>query len=410
MPQFRYRARDAEGRPREGTLESDSPSEVARLLRAEGCAVLEVAPTASAPAPRADIPLPPRYHPAWLLPVTSFDVELGVWQLSSMLRSGLSILTALETAARQARRPRAARLWTDLRDSIRRGESLADAMEGHRSAFGPYLVQLVRVGERSGEMDVVLTRAAEHLASRRDIRLMVLNALLYPAITILMALGVTAYLVSVVIPRVAEFLEAGGASLPAMTRSLLDASDWVRANGLAVLAAIVFAIAAVVVVRRHPQGRETLDAAALRIPLFGGILRLSGTAVFARGLGLLVESGVSLLDSLRTVAQLLTNRRLSRRVDDAADAVVRGGSLAAALEAAPEFLPMLSRMTAVAENTGTLSETMAEVASFHERMLVVAIRRLSSAIEPVVIIVTGLLVGYVYISFFLALFSMAGAA
>lgn len=409
MPTYSYKIRDAEGRSQEGRLEAESPSEAARMLRASGAAVLDIRPVES-PAGGRGSALPGAASPLWLLPVTSFDIELGIWQLSSMLKSGVSILLALETAAAQARRPRAARLWLDLRERIQRGESLGDAMEHHGRVFGPYLVQLVRVGEHSGEMDEALTRAAEHLASHRDVRMMVINALIYPALTVLMAIAVSVYLIVAVIPKVAEFLQSSDAALPAMTQSLLDLSAWMQAHGLSALAVVAAVVLGVVLVRRTDAGREALDALALRIPPFGGVLRLAGTAVFSRGLGLLLASGVSLLDALRVVAKLLTNRRLSQRIEAAADTVVRGGSLASALEEAPEFLPMLCRMTAVAETTGALAETMAEVASFHERMLVLAIKRLSAALEPAVIVVTGLVVGYVYISFFLALFSMAGAA
>lgn len=412
MPRFDYRIRDADGRTQTGSLEAESASAAAQSLRAAGAAVLDVQPSRQSSDTPLDgaVHLPSPAHPAWLLPATSFDVELGIWQLSSMLRSGLSILSALETVAAQSRRPRAARVWLDIRERIQRGESLGDAMERHRRMFGPYIVQLVRVGEQSGEMDAALARAAEHLSSHRDIRMMVVNALIYPAITLLMAAGVSVYLVLGVIPKVADFLASGGAELPGTTQSLVDLSEWLRANGLAVLAIAAAVVAAFLLVRRHPAGRDLLDAAALRLPPFGRILRLSGTAIFSRGLGLLIESGVSLLDALHVVAQLLGNRRLSRRVEEAAASVVKGGSLAASLAASPEFLPMLPRMTAVAENTGTLAETMAEVAAFHERMLVLSIKRLSAAVEPVVIVFTGLVVGYVYIAFFMALFSMANAA
>ena len=408
MPVFAYNARTPDGRAVAGTIQAADAADAARQLRRDGCVVLDVAP-AAASGPRPAGELPP-WHPRWLLRVASFDVEIGLWQLASMLRSGMSILAALDTVSEQARRPRAARVWSGLADAIRQGMSLGDAMERHGRVFGPYVVQLARVGEHSGEMDVALTRAAEHLAMHRDVRMMVVNALIYPALTILMALGVSAYLVVGVIPKVAEFLESSGAALPAMTQGLLDASAWLRANGPATLAAVAAAALAFALARRTRAGREALDAAALRLPPFAGVLRLSGTAVFARGTGLLVESGVSLVDSLRVVAQLLPNRRLSRRVEDAIRTVTQGGTLSGALQAAPEFLPMLGRMTAVAEATGTLAETMAEVAAFHERMLVLAIKRLSAAIEPVVILVTGLVVGYVYVAFFLALFSMAGAA
>ena len=312
MATFAYRARTPDGRTTAGVLQAADAAEAARIVRRDGSALLELGPAEDTRRRRPGER--PPWHPSWLLPMGVFDVELGLWQLSSMLRSGVSILAALETVADQARRPRAARVWHDVAERIRQGESLGDAMERHGRVFGPYVVQLVRVGEHSGEMDVALSRGAEHLAMHRDVRMMVVNALIYPVLTILMAIGVSAYLVLAVIPKVAAFLESSGASLPAMTQSLLDLAGWLRAHGPLALGIAAAAVAGFALVRRTAAGREFLDAAALRIPPFAGVLRLSGTAVFARGVGLLVDSGVSLVDALGVVSQLLGNRRLSRRV------------------------------------------------------------------------------------------------
>lgn len=407
MPIFTYRAKDAQGQTRAGTSEAESAARLAEELRGAGLAVLEISP-ARGRAARAD-GLPPRWHPAWLLPVTSLDVELGLRQVASMLRSGVSILAALKTAARQSDRPRAARVWAELDARIRTGANLSDAMARHRGVFSDYVTQLVRVGEHSGELDVSMTRAAEHLELHRNVRMMVVNALIYPLIATLMAFGVSAYLVVIVIPKVAAFLQAGGVALPALTQLLMDLSLWVTLNGPQLLAAAAGAVAVWLAVRRLPAGRDGQDALLLKIPVVGRILRVSATAVFARGLGMLIDSGVTLLDALEVVGRLLDNGRLSRRVGEARLSVMRGDPLARALENAPEFLPMLARMTAVAEATGTLGPTLSEVARFHESLLVITIKRLSVSIEPLLIILTGGIVGFVYIAFFVALFSMASS-
>ena len=404
---YAYRARDAQGGLRTGESEADSVARLSELLRGSGLVVLDIQPAGRGASREGG--LPPVWHPAWLLPVTSLDVELGLRQLASMLRSGLSVLAALKTVASQSGKPRAARMWADLDGHIRRGGNLSDAMEGHRKAFGRYVTQLVRVGEHSGEMDMSLTHAAEHLELQRNVRMMVTNALIYPVLTMLTALGVSGYLVVAVIPKVASFLDTGGARLPAITQMLVDFSFWLRVNGAAVLAAVAGVVAAWLAVRRWPPGRDREDALLLRVPVVGHVLRLSATAVCARGLGILIDSGVTLLDALDVVACLFTNRRLSRRVDEARLGVMRGDPLAAALGRAPEFLPMLASMAAVAEATGTLGPTLNEVARFHEGLLVLTIKRLSVSIEPLMIVITGGIVGFVYIAFFVALFSMASS-
>ena len=190
----------------------------------------------------------------------------------------------------------------------------------------------------------------------------------------------------------------------------MDFSDWVNANGLVILACVGGAAAAWMAVRLHSGGRELEDVFLLKVPVVGRILRLSGTALFARSMQIMTESGVPLLDSLATGARLMANRRFRRRVAAAHDGVMRGQTLAESLEPASEFMPMLRRMAAVGEVSGSLPESFGETARFHEMLLAIAVKRFGILIEPVMIAVTGGIVGFVYIAFFMALFAIAGAA
>lgn len=396
---------DPSGTRRTVRRDAASARDAASSLRAEGCAVVAVEETKDG-AVGADAR--PFWHLSWLKPVTRFDIELGLGQLASMVKSGVPLLESLDTVAEQSVSPRAARLWRRVRDRVASGSPLSEALRRDARRFGEASIALVRVGEQSGELDAALLHAAHQMESQRNLRSLTMNALAYPAFAIVAAIGVCAFLVVVVIPKIAAFLEGGGAELPAMTRNLVDISDWLAANGIAVLGGIAAVAAAFFAVRAIPSGRLALDTAALRIPVSGRIFRLAGTAVFARAMGMLVGSGVTLLDSLDVSAGLLQNRRLRRRVVEARDAVMAGGALSPPLKGAGGFMPMLSQMAAVGEATGSLAESFSEVARFHEAMLAVAIKRFSVTIEPLMIIVTGLIVGYVYVAFFLALFSMAG--
>lgn len=397
-----------DGRKERRAVEAQDRAAAMRILRAEAAAVIsleerDAAPGAAAPAGRKT-----RRRTRLLRP-RGLDVEFGLRQLSSMLRSGLSLLIALRTSAEQARTRRAARVWTGLGDEIETGVTLCSAMEESR-CFDPYTLALVRMGEQSGELDATLERAAEHMGRRREMRMMLVNALIYPALVVLMTLGVVGFIVLRVIPQIQSFLAQSNQALPAMTQMLLDISLAVREHGRQAAAGILAAVLALFLARRTPRGREQTDRLALFLPVSGRILRLSATAAAARGLAILLDSGVSLLDSLETAAALIRNRRLRRRLTDAREAVIRGETLAGALAAAPEFMPMLAKMTAVGEATGTLGATLGEIARFHEMLLENAVRRFGALIEPVLILVVGGIVGFVYTAFFLALFSIATAA
>ena len=402
MACFSATVKDADGVRRELLREAESAEALSAQLRGEGLLVLGMVRT------RGGDSLPPAYHPAWLLPMTSLDVEMGLRQLASMLKSGVSLLMALETVGEQARRPRAARTWRRVHDRVLAGDSFADALAAQGRRFSELVVRLARVGEHSGELNVALLRAGEQLEARRNLRALVVNALVYPVLAVVMTIGVSSFLVVAVIPKIAAFLQAGGGELPEMTRMLVDLSGWLVAHGVGIVVAVVGLVAGWLALRATRKGRELEDALLLRLPVAGKILKLSATAVFARAMQTLVMSGVSLLDALEVASKLLANRRFRRRVETARDEVMRGTALATALSAAKEFTPMLSRMAAVGEVTGSLSETFGETARFHETMLAIAVKRFSVLIEPVMICITGAIVGFVYIAFFMAIFSLAG--
>ena len=400
---FEVRARAADGVARSFTREADDRAALLSDLKREGYVVLGVSEISSASE------LPPWWDIRWLKPMTGFDVEMGLRQLASMLRSGVTLLAALRITAEQATGPRAAKCWKEIGDKVMKGGSFEQALASRTDVFTGVTVRLAGIGEKTGEMEKAVTRSAEQLEARRNLRMQVVNALVYPLLAVVMAIGVSVFLVTAVIPKIGKFLEAGGAELPAITRMLMDTADWFDANGLKLAVYLAAAIAAWCVVRRNGKGREWEDAFLMKVPVTGKILRLSGTALFARSMQIMTESGVTLIDALATAEELTGNRRLRRRIENARKAVTGGASLSAGLSEAREFTVMLRKSAVVAEVTGALPETFGGSAKYHEMTLAIAVKRFGMMIEPVMIIVTGGLVGFVYIAFFMAIFAIAGA-
>lgn len=402
MPSYRYTTRDAMGAVGTGRLAVSGIDVLTSELRSRGLLLIDVEEITS--KPRGEITWNPR---TWRKP-GNLDVGMGCLQLATMLRGGLGLLSSLRTVADQASKPRMGAVWNRVANQIERGSSFAEALSNESKVFPNHVVQLVKVGESTGNLDSALGRASEHLERRRQLKITVLNALSYPLIVTMLALGVAGFLVVFVIPKISKYLSGAGRNLPEITRSLMDVSSFLQAwspqfgvLGLALVLAMMF-------IRQWPPGHMWVDRFLLRVPLIGGVLRLAGTATFARGLGVLLESGVTLIESLGTVEDLIENRSLRQRVMQARETVLRGGRLAPPLEEPGYFMPMLPRMVAVGENAGTLVQTLDEVAKFHENQLLIVIRRMSVLIEPVVILVVGGIVGFVYIAFFAALFSIAG--
>jgi type IV pilus assembly protein PilC len=238
----------------------------------------------------------------------------------------------------------------------------------------------------------------------------VLTALAYPAIVLIAAIGVTAFMAFSVIPKLERFLSTIGRRLPAMTQLLLEISRGVQAYAPYALLGLIVATVVAIAAYRWPPGREWIDRVTLRVPLVGTLFCLAGTVAFANGLGALLRSGITLLEGLRTAERLQRNRHLANQVAAARDAIMHGGNLATPLAAPHAFMPMLSRMVAVGESAGTLDEVLDEVAGFYETQLQSTIRQLSVIVEPAIIVVVGGIVGFVYISFFMALFAAGGAS
>ncbi len=405
MPAFTFQARDVAGRPQRGDLEAASMHDAAQLLRQRGWRVVDV--RAARPQRTLGQQLA-MLNPLEHLPPRSVDIEVSCKQMAVMLRGGLTLLTCLQAAAEQASRATLRRVWEQVAARLQEGASFADALQEAR-CFPRLLVQLVRVGEQTGYLEQAIERAAETMEARRRLRMNLVTALAYPTLVLVAAIGVTVYMVVGVIPKLKVFLDSLGRQLPWMTQTLVDVSGFVStylpyfAGG--VLALTVISIA----VYSHPAGRLRVDRASLRLPIMGHLFRLAGTANFARALGILVRSGITLLEGLRTSEDLLGNRYLASRVAAARQAVMQGGNLAEPLGARRAFTPMLSRMVAVGESAGTMDDVLDEVARFHELQLQAAIRQLSVIIEPMIIVIVGGIVGFVYISFFVALFSAGGA-
>jgi Type II secretory pathway, component PulF len=400
---FRATIKTPDGRRLSQKIDAADRAAALRQLHADGAAVLSLEPDRSVGG-------------GWRMPdwrifgkPRALNIEFGLRQLSSMIKSGLSLLVALRTAAEQSGSRGCARVWNRIAEQIESGLSMHDAMRGY-ACFDAYTLALVKVGEQTGELEMTLRRAAEHLEQTREMRMMLVNALIYPTLVVVMTIGVVALMVVKVIPQIETFLSQANQTLPAITRWLLDFSNYMRVNIVRICVVLAAIPLSLFLIRRFPYGREQTDRAALYLPVIGKILRLSRTAVMARGLSILLESGVSLLDGLDTVILLVRNSRLVKRLQDAKTAVIGGESLAGALSSAPEFMPMLAKMTAVGESTGTLGSTLAEIADFHEMLLKNAIKRFGIIIEPVLIVLVGGIVGFVYTAFFMALFSIATAS
>lgn len=399
---FHYHALDPRGRARAGRLDAANALAASSELRRRGLVVtdLRVAPGDVAGDDGEQRSLWGRCRP-----ILIGDRIRLFRQLQLMLRAGINLVDALHRAAGLCASSRLARVVAELEREVTAGRGLAEAMAPHRQLFGHLTLELIATGERTGELDRLFGDIVDHLDRRRELRQQLVTSLLYPAIVLLVAAVVVVFLVVAVMPKFIDFFQKRGIVLPPSTQFLVDATWFLRTWGLPILALILIAVFAVSALRRRHAGAGLkIDRALLRVPVIGPTLRAGAMAGATTNLAVLLRSGVSLVDSLRGVADLLANRALSRRFRETADAVERGAPMAPALgDPVPSLVPQL---VAVGEQTGTVDEVCQELGDFYHEDLRRRTRRLAVLFEPALILIVGGIVGYVYYSFFQAILSI----
>lgn len=396
MAEFRYKARDTNGGIRSGVVDAANRSSAASQLRSRGLIVTGVDPVAR------ETPIKSAFDWSKFLPVRSVDVELSLQQLAMMVRGGMSLLAALDSLQQQAPRKSLGNIWSEVVKQIQTGDSLSGAMSRH-TCFPEFAIQLIRVGERTGELPPVLERAVDTMRARRRGIQEITSALIYPIMVIFVAIGVTIYMVSYLIPRLEIYLQSLGKDMPPMTQNLVNVSNWMRQYYSVVIILLCGLLVFLVVAYRSNDWRMWFDRMILRIPVFGRLFKLCETSTFARSLSVMLGSGITLIDGLGTVQKLLYNQFTAKTVNDTRNKIIQGGNFADAIGEGNAFSPMLKKMIAVGQQSGDLKGVLAEVAEFHEDQFQASIRKLNAFLTPALTIGVGAVVGYVYIAFFVAL-------
>ncbi len=404
MPFFNYIARDRSGQQTSDSIESDSRDVAIIELRQQGLLVLKIEELKG----HLDLEKGFSLNPLDYLSINTRDVENSFHQIAVMLRSGISLLDALEMIRRQSRIG-SRKVWKRIIERIEQGGSFTDALEEHK-IFSNLTIQLVRVGEQTGMLHTVLDQAADELKASRTLKKKITSALKYPAFTLLMAIGVVVFMLTSIIPEIKKLLLIMGKPMPPITQALIDTSDWFVVNSLPIgIVTLVFFIV-FILLYNWPPSRWWIDRFALKIPVFGHVFQLSGTVLFARAMGLLLRSGVLIVEGLETMEQLHGNKYMASQVAFARKRVLQGSSLAEPLEVNSSYTTLLLQMVRVGENSGTLDDILIEMTEYHDELLKQAIDRLTGMIAPAMTIIIGGIIGFVYAAFLVAMFSAAGGS
>lgn len=408
MAAFAYRAADRRGQTIDGVMEAPDARAVVEQLQRDTYFPIQITPREGAASRPLGRSLSASLAGLGGRRVAGRDLVAFTQRLATLLEAGVPLDRALAIQAELAPSERLRVITGEILADVRGGTSLADAFaKRHPHPFSRLYVNMVRAGERGGVLETTLERLAEFLEEAQALRDTLVSSLIYPALLTVVGAAAVVFLMTFVIPRFADIFRDLGGAIPAPTRILLAVSGWLqRFWWLLGLGALVLALASRVVLG-SARGRLAVDRLALRLPGLSPVLLEYEVARLARTLGTLLGSGVPLVAALALVKETCSNRHLAAVVGGLVEGVKRGVGLARPMAAAAVFPPLAIHMVRVGEETGRLDDMLLQVGATFEGDTRRRLKRLIALAEPAIILVMGLLVGFIVVAMLLAIFSIS---
>ena len=398
MPTYIYKARDTSGKLVKGIMEAIGREELVEKLHKMGfmaTRVKEALPGVS---------VEPLFGK--LKRINTEDMIIFNVQLSNMINAGISILASLDMLQKQVENRKLKNIIGDISREIESGDSFSQALSRHPATFSKLFVNMVRAGEASGKLDIVLTRFSEFAEHQEDLKQKIKGALFYPVILLCAGVAVTLFIVTFIIPQFAEIFIKTGIALPIPTLILYRIGMVIK-HFWYLLGLLV--IAGFIAVRHYVKtetGRFNFDRFKLNLPLFGQLFRKSAISRFSRTLGTLVASGVPILESLGITKEVMDNEVLARVVENTRNSVEKGEKIAESLKISEEFPPATVQMISVGEETGALDVMLNKISDFYDMSIGYTIKKLTAIIEPLFLAIMGGMVGFIMVSMLLPIFDM----
>src|SRR5215217_2298616 len=341
--------------------------------------------------------------------VTGKDILVFTRQFATMIDAGLPLVQCLDILANQMDNASFKKVVLAIKSKVEQGSTFADALKEHPKVFDELYIQLCAAGEVGGILDTILNRLAAYREKAEKLKRKVKGAMTYPAIVILVAIGVTALLLLKVTPVFAAMFADFGSALPAPTQFVVDLSAWAEAYWLHVISIITAVVVSFTWSYRQPRGRKFWDKVFLKLPLFGPVLRKVAVARFTRTLGTMISSGVPILDALDVTAKTAGNRTVEEAIYYVRSKIAEGKNIAGPLLETKVFPSMVVQMIGVGEATGAMDTMLNKIADFYDDEVDTAVSNLTAMIEPLLMVFLGGVVGGFLIAMYLPIFSIAGA-
>jgi type IV pilus assembly protein PilC len=399
MPIFNYTSIDFSGKKIAGTVDARSKDIALSLLKDQGLFVVDISEK------RTSI-----FEGMGLFTgVPEGDVVTFTRQFSTMITAGLPISRALEVLTEQNSNLALKKVLISVLRDIEGGASLSAAFGRHPDAFPTTYQALVRAGESSGKLDLILKKLADNMEAKRELQAKFTSAMVYPAIVLVAMIGVFFMLMIFVIPKLADMYKSLNVQLPAITQLLINLSDFMVGNVYFILLLLAGAVAFIRYFMRTPEGRDLLSYVAFNVPIFGKINRQKELTEFTRTVGLLISSAIPIVEVLNIVSGVVSNKIYKEGALDAARYVEKGNALSDFFKKNREFPPLIGHMTKVGEETGKLDEVLIKVSEYYDSEVDHLVKGLSAALEPVILILLGGMVGILIVAIITPIYKITSA-
>jgi general secretion pathway protein F len=405
VPVFQYEAVDAQEKASKGIVEADSAREARLKLMEQNLYLMDLRQVGDE---RTTVQAP--FWERVLSRKRVGELSLVTRQFATLLKAGIPVADALDALVEQIDHPKLNIVFRDLREKVRQGITLEDSMRAHPRYFDPFYVNMIRVGETSGNLDGVLSRLSSYLQKQNRTRAKVSAAMVYPGIMLLIGLLVSVFLVTFVVPKITSVLSEAGQALPTPTLLLMGISNLIVGYWWAFILAVLGLMTIYRGVARTSGGRSTLDRLRLKLPLFGELIRKNLITRFARAFATLLKSGVPALEALKVIRVIMDNSVLNEAVDYIHDSVIEGANIAAPLKKSGVFPPLVGYMIAVGEESGRLEEMLEMIADYYEEEVDITTQKVTSALEPILIVFLAVVVGFIVLAVVLPILELGNIA
>lgn len=389
MPGYSYKAIDQRGKEKHGSIEAESQEKVNELLKKEGLIPVSVREQGIM-SRDLELPFGKKIKPR--------DLSVFCRQFVSIMQAGVPMKEALLMLEEQTEKKPLKQAIYGVRQSLEKGNTLADSMRGEGEIFPSMLVNMVEAGESSGNLEMAFSRMAVHFEKEAKLKATIRKATIYPIILVVAAIGVIAVMLLYVIPIFIDMFEDIDIEMPAFTMGVMNASRWTASHWYVVLGVMIGVVLLYRMIYSTDPGRDRIDWMKMKMPLFGKLSVKTACAQFARTTGTLLAAGIPMIECLETTSKIMRNIHYANALMEAREAVMKGIPLSEPLEASGIFPPMVYHMTGIGEETGNIEDMLEKLADYYDEEVEITTQSVLAAMEPLIIVFMALVIGTLVIA------------